>query len=286
MIRQRLKRGVGIRQHLKHRWGLGLTSSPLPAILDPMSYPGGKNGSGVYQRIISLMPPHDVYIEPFLGGGAVMRLKRPAALNIGLDLSGSAIAAFRESAASLKLTIDQGILDRSSPNLTNGAGGPSLSLEVGDGIEKLQRIATGKLPLAGRVLIYCDPPYVASSRLDRDMYGNEMSDVQHRRFLRCIKKISAMVMVSGYRSGMYMHALKGWNSITYESMTRGGYPKTEYLWFNFEPPTALHDYRYLGRDFRERERIKRMKQRWTARLERMPVLQRQALLSAIADRGF
>jgi len=31
-------------------------------------------------------PPHEVYIEPFLGGGAIMRQKRPALLNIGLDL--------------------------------------------------------------------------------------------------------------------------------------------------------------------------------------------------------
>lgn len=50
-----------------------------------MTYPGGKNGSGVYQAIINLMPPHRVYIEPFLGGGAIMRLKRPAIANIGVD---------------------------------------------------------------------------------------------------------------------------------------------------------------------------------------------------------
>lgn len=48
---------------------------------------------------------------------------------------------------------------------------------------------------------------------------------------------------------------------------------------------AEHDYRYLGRNFRERERIKRKKQRWVPRLENMPRLERQALLSAIADSG-
>ena len=31
------------------------------------------------------MPPHRVYIEPFLGGAAILRRKRPAALNIGID---------------------------------------------------------------------------------------------------------------------------------------------------------------------------------------------------------
>jgi hypothetical protein len=44
-----------------------------PAVLGDavgVSYPGGKNGLGVYQAIINRMPPHQVYIEPFLGLGA------------------------------------------------------------------------------------------------------------------------------------------------------------------------------------------------------------------------
>ncbi|MGJ8626091.1 MAG: hypothetical protein ACSHXB_03935 [Sulfitobacter sp.] len=41
-----------------------------------MTYPGGKNGGGAYQRIINHMPPHRFYIEPFLGSGAVLRNKR------------------------------------------------------------------------------------------------------------------------------------------------------------------------------------------------------------------
>jgi len=40
------------------------------------TYPGGKGGSGVYQKIINLIPPHDVYIETHLGGGSIMRLAR------------------------------------------------------------------------------------------------------------------------------------------------------------------------------------------------------------------
>ncbi len=30
--------------------------------------------------------PHDAYIEPFLGGGAIMKRKPPAIRNIGIDL--------------------------------------------------------------------------------------------------------------------------------------------------------------------------------------------------------
>ncbi len=53
--------------------------------------------------------------------------------------------------------------------------------------------------------------------------------------------------------------------------------------FNFPEPIALHDYRYLGEDFRERERIKRKKQRWVNRLHVMPALERRALLNAITE---
>ena len=56
------------------------------------SYDGGKAGSGVYQSIINLMPPHHSYIEAFLGGGAIMRTKRPAEKNNGNDLDSCVIS--------------------------------------------------------------------------------------------------------------------------------------------------------------------------------------------------
>ena len=40
------------------------------------------------------MPPHDVYIEPFLGGGAIMKRKPPALRNIGIDLDLRALEGF------------------------------------------------------------------------------------------------------------------------------------------------------------------------------------------------
>jgi hypothetical protein len=36
-------------------------------------------------------------IEPFLGGGAILRQKRPAALNIGVDLDSAVIAGFNDA---------------------------------------------------------------------------------------------------------------------------------------------------------------------------------------------
>ena len=45
----------------------------------------------------------------------------------------------------------------------------------------------------------------------------------------------------------------------------------------------LHDYRYLGMNRRERERIKRKKQRFTNKLLNMPALERYAILAAIRE---
>jgi DNA adenine methylase len=275
-------------------------------MLEPMSYPGGKNGAGVYQKIINLMPPHDRYFEPFLGGGAILRLKRPARENVACDLVASQVSAVsaelaKSGAAACSIVTGDGARDsaetairrshiaksserRRSPNPTMEAS----SAESGDGIRYrlFEGCAIALLEKAStftaKDLVYCDPPYLMETRSGRKLYEHELSDVDHRRLLRCIRKLPAMVMISGYWSSLYAQMLEGWNSISFEAMTRGGHTATEWLWFNFPTPVELHDYRFLGENFRERERIKRKKVRWTERLKRMPILEKQSLLSAIA----
>ena len=58
-----------------------------------MNYPGGKGG--VYQKLINLMPPHEVYIETYLGGGAVIRNKKPAKRNIGIEIDPNTMRILR-----------------------------------------------------------------------------------------------------------------------------------------------------------------------------------------------
>jgi DNA adenine methylase len=98
-----------------------------------------------------------------------------------------------------------------------------------------------------------------------------------------LSALPCMAMISGYWSQLYADRLTDWHSTTYPTMTRGGKKATEFMWCNFPPPVALHDYRFLGMTWRERERIKKKKQRWTARLDRMRPHERQALLAAIAE---
>ena len=68
-----------------------------------MTYPGGKGRC--YQHIITLMPKHRVFIETHLGGGAVIKRKKPAEINIGIDIDPLVIK--RWSAPSPNLVIVQ-----------------------------------------------------------------------------------------------------------------------------------------------------------------------------------
>lgn len=219
-----------------------------------MSYPGGKAGAGVYQAIINQMPPHDHYVEPFLGGGAILKHKRPATSTIAIDADNAVWRGFPKDAV------------------------PNLRLDCCDGIEWMKCRLTWK----PNTLVYCDPPYLLSSRKgQRPIYRCELTDADHERLLRVVRALPCMVMLSGYASELYMRALHDWRLVTFSAITRSGKIATEHLWCNFPAPAALHDYRYLGGDYRERERIKRKVTRWSDRFAALDPLERQAILSEL-----
>jgi hypothetical protein len=88
-------------------------------------------------------------------------------------------------------------------------------------------------------------------------------------------------MISGYWSELYETHLQEWRHTTFATRTRSGEQATESLWMNYPEPEQLHDYRFLGDTFRERERIRRRIERWKDRLETMPPRERNALLYAL-----
>ncbi len=215
------------------------------------SYPGGKGGAGVYQTIINLIPPHNTYIETHLGGGAIMRHKKPAKKNIGIDIDPAVIARWNDA--------------------------PGITIIQDDAARYL-----ADCQFTGHEFVYSDPPYLMETRTSGKLYNFEYSDDDHVRLLRLLLSLPCMVMVSGYHSALYNDVLWGWNKKSFESMTRGGTKRTEWVWYNYPDPVNLHDYSYLGDTFRERERIKRKLNRWVNRLNSLPVLERNALLSAMS----
>lgn len=216
-------------------------------------YFGGKNGAGVYQSIINYLPPHRVYIEAFLGSGAIMTYKKPAEINIGLEIS-------------------QNVLDRFTY--------PSYCKVIpGDALTYLREFNA-----TSDTLIYCDPPYPLSSRRsDRKVYEHEMSNEQHQELLHTLLQSKAMIAISTYKNPLYEKELSRWNLIKFQAKTQAGVA-TEYLYMNYPAPVALHDYSFLGEDYIQRQRIKRKIERHVSRLLELPPLERQAILNAIRNR--
>lgn len=217
----------------------------------PNNYPGGKGA--IYQRLINLMPPHEVYVETHLGGGAVVRHKRPASSNIGIEKDPRIIELWKSNQpVNFKLVNDDAYKFLKSYKFT------------------------------GSELVYCDPPYLQSTRKasSRKLYKYDYSHHEHSMLLKLLRSLPCKVMISGYESVLYKEKLQDWHTHTFQSACHNGMG-IEWLWMNYPTPVELHDYRYLGDTFRERERIKRKSNRWVAKLKNMPVLERQALLSAI-----
>lgn len=224
-----------------------------------MQYNGGKNGSGVYQSIINLMPKHDVYIEAFLGSGAILRNKKAAARNIGVEIDEAVLSAFwRDSNFELynESFFDFLILDNFNFHLNNR-----------------------------RTLIYADPPYLKSVRSSKNkLYNFElMKDSEHFELLTKLKSLNCNVMISGYDCDFYNDILKDWRKSHFWTTNRAGSRVEETVWLNFAEPFELHDYQYLGDDYRERERIKKKRKRLKERLLKMDKFERLALIATVEE---
>ncbi len=209
---------------------------------------GSKATSGLYQAIIALQPPHDVYIEPFLGGGAIMKRKLPAQRTIGIDLDRRAIDGF---ACAYPVELHQGCALR--------------FLEA--------------FSFQGRELVYCDPPYLPATRRSERRYRHDFDDASHEALLDLLVSLDCQVMISGYPSRLYESRLAGWRSMVLQVNNHAAVV-TEEVWFNFEPD-RLHWARFAGRDFTHRQTVKRKAANWARRYRSMPPAERLAVLAAV-----
>lgn len=219
-------------------------------------YPGSKGAAGLAERIIRQMPPHVDYIEAFAGHAAVFRKKRPAQSAMLIDACPRACEWLRTATA-----------DR-----------PAVDVICDDVLVSLE---TYRWSIKPSTLIYLDPPYLRSTRT-RLIYDFEFHDVEsHTKLLDLVLKLPGMVMISGYESALYKKLLKKWRVVKIPAMTRGG-KREEWLWCNFAEPTLLHDDRFAGAGYRERENIKRKKNRWAKKFAKMDRRERQAVAAALA----
>jgi site-specific DNA-adenine methylase len=199
-------------------------------------YFGGKAASGVPHAIINQIPRHDTFISAFLGHCAILRHKRPAERNIGFEINPDVCAVWQKALA-----------------------GASLKLAI------LQRDFLTVEPLdlwlnsPHGTFVYADPPYPLATRRSRHRYPHELTDDQHEQLLANLDSMPCMVAISTYDNPLYAARLADWRKITFQSTTRGNTPATETLYMNYPEPSPLdlHDPRFVGADFRQREKSKR-----------------------------
>lgn len=260
-----------------------------------MKYPGGKNGSGVYQRLISMMPPHDVYIELFLGSGAVMRRKKPAdRISIAYELNAKTIADFTAAFCG----DGRYYWDRSKDvppgvfQFDDGRGVPVLDVYPTSAIDALRDKYSASSPFwfvdndPSRTIIYADPPYLLETRSSKSrIYQFEMFERrEHIEFLDLVAAVPCKVMVSGYANSLYNRKLKHWRREEIPTVNRAGDKVIETVWLNFPEPFELHDYEHVGTDFRDRWRIEKKARNWTRNLFAMPAQERYAILGRLNER--
>lgn len=91
-------------------------------------------------------------------------------------------------------------------------------------------------------LHYVDPPYLPETRqMDhRDHgYNRELSAEDHHRLLPELRRLTGMVIVSGYASSTYDAALAGWERREISTYADGARPRVECLWLNPATSAAL-----------------------------------------------
>jgi hypothetical protein len=177
-----------------------------------------------------------------------MRRKRPALRNIGIDLNERALEKFQ----------------------------CAYPVELVHGCA--HRFLAG-YDYRGRELIYCDPPYLHSTRTSSRRYRFDYEGSDHLELLALLKDVPCHVILSGYPSALYDESLEGWQSLELQVMNQGGV-RTEKLWFNF-PPDRVHWASYAGKNHTDRQRIRRKAQNWGRRYHALPPGARLAVLSAL-----
>lgn len=225
----------------------------LPTI---STYYGGKGSSGTYQKIIDHVRPHDTLIIPFLGNCALTRQIQWPAQVIANDLDPYIIDQWR-----------------------NAELGPRLDLYNLPALDFLATVL--KRPKLGRVVIYCDPPYPLDSRKSQQLrYSFEMTDHDHEEFLTAVRFLRVDCLVSTYPNERYAQQLSHWNRTEFQSQTRHG-AATEWLFYNYPNPEVLHDARFAGNNYREREYTKRKADRWVSNYRKMKPHEQQLILGQI-----
>lgn len=235
-----------------------IAATPTELAEENIRFVGSKGGAGIAQWLISQMPPHTHYVECCLGRGKVYDKKLAASVNIGIESDAETLREF-----------------------WFGRDRGDIEIICGDCLEYLPR-----LDLPQSALVYADPPYLRSACQDttRRYYRHDRPDPEwHGRLLDVLTSLRCMVIVSGYESELYHTRLAHWRTAYKWTVNRGGAAVKEVCWMNFEQPVLLHDSRYVGDNYTDRQRVKRKMERWKKNFLALPADERWAMFAALSS---
>lgn len=83
-------------------------------------------------------------------------------------------------------------------------------------------------------LFYVDPPYVTSTRTDKNRYTHELDDEGHSRIAEVLARVKGFVVLSGYACDLYriLFEDRGWQRVDTEAVANGGVKRKESLWLS------------------------------------------------------
>ncbi len=241
------------------------------------SYFGGKGQDGVYQTIINEIPQCHDYWEIFAGNASIYRKltqKPERCFLIEKDQKQA-----KRLAQNLELNRVYSLTDLQLYILPTEEQGTwvvwASAFEI---LEYIRKEAIDR----EHTFIFCDPPYPLSTRSSNNRYKHELTDGQHELLLSEVLQFeNAQIGITTYPNALYEERLADWRKTIYSSVTRSGQVRTEHMYMNYEPPQKLQDTHYIGKDYRERETLKKQQKNWAKNFAQMHKHQRQAIIEKL-----
>lgn len=219
---------------------------------------GSKNNSGLVQFIINHIPPHRTFIEAFAGSAVIAR-------NIYQDQNVILIEKDELVFQHLKLLANT-----------------SFKVFNTQFLDFLYDYDFNSDPKD--VFIYADPPYpIESRKQQKELYKCEMTDADHIELLSHLKCLGFNIMISTRENPIYNELLKNWTKLEFETVDRGG-KAIEQIFVNYPVPCdRLHTYKFIGKDFTERQFLKRKKINLIEKLSKIKRKQPQLYFSMLQE---
>lgn len=231
----------------------------------------GKSTDGVYQHLINRIPPHTIYIELCVGQATINRAKRPAMLNLLVDVDPQINRLYQNANIPKEMRI-QGYRADCVAWLKHTY--PKIPVDP-------------QFPCPEEnIFIFIDPP------TDKDVHRKKNSN-RHlmpldsiTELCRILVGIKCKVMLTTFVGSIYDGVFeneKGWHRELFTGYSANPDGSDEVILTNYVPDEDLHDYSFCGTTPDERARIRKQNESLVAVLKPMSLLERRAFFQLCLD---